>query len=95
MTNSTSAPANAASAGHVDTCGVHFPRLMSDAYAFEQPGASAISYSPDYEPEEGQRAPTVPATAPKLPGARPSMAATSPAGTTCENRKPWPSSQPR
>jgi hypothetical protein len=33
------------SALDVDTCGVHFPRLMSDAYAFEQPAASAISES--------------------------------------------------
>jgi hypothetical protein len=29
----------------VDTCGVHFPRLISDAYAFEHPAASAISAS--------------------------------------------------
>jgi hypothetical protein len=35
-------PANAA---HVDACGVRFPRLMSDAYAFEHRAASAISES--------------------------------------------------
>jgi len=35
----------AASATHVETCGVHFPRLMSDADALEHPAASAISES--------------------------------------------------
>jgi hypothetical protein len=34
-----------ASAAHVETCGVHFPRRMSDAYAFEQPVASTIAES--------------------------------------------------
>ena len=34
-------PASFVSASHVETWGVHFPRLMSDAYAFEQPAASA------------------------------------------------------
>jgi len=28
-----------ASVGHVDTCGVRFPRLISDAEGFDQPGA--------------------------------------------------------
>ena len=79
---STSSP----SAAHVDTCGVHFPRLMSLADALEHPVARAISYSPDYEPEEGRRAPTKPTTAPQLPGSRSSMAGTSLAGTTGENR---------
>jgi hypothetical protein len=41
----TSAATSAASADHVDTCGVHFPRLMSDADALEHPAASAISES--------------------------------------------------
>jgi hypothetical protein len=36
---------NSVSAAHVETCGVHLPRLMCDAYAFEQPTASAISES--------------------------------------------------
>ncbi len=31
------------SAAQVDTCGVHFPRRMSDAYALEHLAASAIS----------------------------------------------------
>ena len=38
-------PTNSASAPHVETCGVHFPRLMSDADALQQPAASAISGS--------------------------------------------------
>jgi hypothetical protein len=33
------------SAGHVETCGAHFTRLMSDADAFERPATSAISES--------------------------------------------------
>ena len=36
---------NRAKAAHAETCGVHFPRLMSDADAFEQPAASEISTS--------------------------------------------------
>jgi hypothetical protein len=32
---STPMPTSSPSAPHVETCGVHFPRLMSDAYAFE------------------------------------------------------------
>jgi hypothetical protein len=39
----TSTRASCPNAGHVDTCGVHFPRRMSLAYAFEHPAASAIS----------------------------------------------------
>jgi hypothetical protein len=31
-----------AGVAHVETCGVHFPRRMFDAYAFEQPAASMI-----------------------------------------------------
>ena len=38
-------PTSSASALHVETCGVHFPRRMSDAYALEHPAASAISES--------------------------------------------------
>jgi hypothetical protein len=41
ISNST----NLASAAHVETCGVHFPRRTSDAYALEHPAASAISES--------------------------------------------------
>jgi hypothetical protein len=33
----------AAKAAHVERCGVHFPRLMSDAYAFEHPAASTMA----------------------------------------------------
>jgi len=40
---SATAVANAASARHVDTCGVRFPRRISDADAFEQTAASMIS----------------------------------------------------
>jgi hypothetical protein len=36
-------PTNSARALHVETCGTLFPRLMSLAYAFEHPAASAIS----------------------------------------------------
>jgi len=36
---------NATSTRHVETCGAHFPRLMSLADAFEQPAAAAISES--------------------------------------------------
>ena len=42
---STLMPTNSASAAHIETCGVHFPRLMSDADALQQPAASAISES--------------------------------------------------
>ncbi|MGD0944826.1 MAG: hypothetical protein ABR972_11210 [Acidimicrobiales bacterium] len=38
-------PISSASAFHAETCGVRFPRRMSDADAFEQPAASAISES--------------------------------------------------
>jgi hypothetical protein len=40
-----STPTSSASVPHVDTCGVHFLRLISLAYALEQPAASAISES--------------------------------------------------
>jgi hypothetical protein len=39
--------ASSASAPHVDTCGVRFPRRMSDAEALEQLAAPAISESFD------------------------------------------------
>jgi len=38
-------PTNAASAAHVETCGVRLPCRMSDADVFEQPMASTISES--------------------------------------------------
>ena len=37
-TSPPAAPSTPTSAGHVETCGVHFPRPMSDADAFEQAG---------------------------------------------------------
>jgi hypothetical protein len=38
-------PNSTPSAPHVDTCDVHFPRLMSDADALEHPAAAMISAS--------------------------------------------------
>jgi hypothetical protein len=43
--DSTIASTSVPSIPHVDTCGVCFPRLMSDADALEQPAASMISAS--------------------------------------------------
>jgi len=43
--SSVAKPARKESAAHVETCGAHFPRLMSDADAFEHPAVSAISES--------------------------------------------------
>lgn len=37
-----SIPTSPASAVHVDTCGVHFPRLMSDANALQQPALGDV-----------------------------------------------------
>ena len=46
----TPMPTSSPSAPHVETCGVHFPRVMSDAYAFEHPAAAMISDGHDRRP---------------------------------------------
>jgi hypothetical protein len=42
-TSGTARLVSPSAAAQVETCGVHFPRLMSDAYALEHLAASAIS----------------------------------------------------